>query len=247
MSLKLRDMNDTNLKQLLDIGLSVMHFYESKIAESPLLGAKQILIFQGPPCPESFFFMLPSAYLIRVYLNSSKNPKEQFVWQFAHEICHLYIWPSNLNRFQAKKEFAPNIKWNNFFTECICTAMSYVCLSKLNMGPTFEIYRWNCILNSLSKLGNEFNGKIDDILMEQIKSKSPLWIELCPDDYRPEQGACALFIEQELIKYPNSWGALCYLGDATENQITDFNRWSELVTPEQRLLVEALALVFNNK
>jgi len=63
--------------------------------------------------------------------------------------------------------------------------------------------------------------------------------ECTPDD-KDAHKVCAIEIGRISKEYPDAWGALCYLGDATENQHIDFDRWRELATPEQRPLVKSI-------
>ncbi|MFZ3149497.1 MAG: hypothetical protein WA137_10690 [Methanothrix sp.] len=104
-------------------------------------------------------------------------------------------------------------------------------------------YRNERISESLQEIG--ISSKED--VANWIHAELPRLTKECFTDDKKEHKICAIEIEKILKVHPNSWGALCYLGDATENQITDFNRWSELVTPEQRSLVKALDHVFNYK
>jgi hypothetical protein len=238
----------------------VINIYESKIAEVPPLGAKPVMLYQANDgWPRARFDGLPHQYNISLTCLKPYTTPAQTVYQFAHELGHFYQYPSEEERIS---KFLSEIgtadlpsPWNNWFVESCCCALSYLCLDELagiwkgsrrrqplisKLNPSE--YRRKQIRESLQEMGISPNEVANWIHSELSRPA----IE-CPTDDKKKHKIFAIEIEKILKRHTNSWGALCYLGDATENQITNFDRWSELVTPEQRPLVKALGQVFNDK
>lgn len=227
---------------------NVITIYKRKIAEIPRLGAKPIVLHQGQ-IPRARYDGLPDQFdidltcLNTLYFN-------QIAYQFAHELGHFYMFPSDLDRI-------PGGLSNNWFIESCCCSMSYLCLDEIARiwlrrpsvpnNPKyylkFKKYRENEIQMALREKGIPS----EDNVAEWIRSELLRLARECTTDDKNDHLVCAIEIERIMKKHSNAWGCLNFLGDATEDQHTDFDRWSELATLEQRPLVRALDHVFNLK
>jgi hypothetical protein len=98
--------------------------------------------------------------------------------------------------------------------------------------------------NEIGKAMKEKSISSKDKVAEWIKSELPNFVREIKNEDKSKHMICAIIIEETLIKHPKVLGALCKLGDATQDSTTDFVRWRELSTPAERLLVEALEQVF---
>jgi len=254
-TLEIEEIKDPSIKHgVMAIGKDVITIYKRKIAKTPLLGDKPVVLHQGE-VPRARFDGLPDKYNIDLTcLNTSRFC--QIVYQFAHELGHFYMYPSDINRILLGLSLPDSLTpWNNWFIESCCCSMSYLSLDEMarrwSRGQSvqnnpryyleFKKYRENEIQKALR--GKRIPS--GDNVAEWIKSELPRLTRECTTDDKDDHLVCAIEIERIMKKHTNSWGCLNFLGDATDDQHTDFDRWSELATLEQRPLVRALDHLFN--
>lgn len=236
----------------------VLDFYIDKIANIPPQGPRLIFLHQaGDGWPRARYDGLPDKYNINLTCLNPYSDPSQTIYQFAHELGHVYQWPSDVKRIlnwlplRLEDLQAP---WNNWFIESCCCALSFLCLEVMAINWRRSRQRQQLI----SKVNpREYrNQRIGECLRKlHIRSKAdiPDWIHAelprltreCLTDNKEEHKLCAIEIEKILREYPDSWGALCHLGDATTDQITSFNRWRDLASPEQHPFINALDQMFN--
>jgi hypothetical protein len=269
LTLQVEGIEDLRLKKDLEtVCKYVLRIFETKVAKVPPLGVKPIIIRPAPDdtprlCRDVRF--LAEQYPINLTTNCLTIGRYycQLVYQFAHELCHVYTLPHDWNQVAHDE----NETWNNWFTESMCITMSYLCLHMMpgewrrlpplfpnwiSYAPNFVQYRQNRI--------NEFWGELtkrthqggiipsEDKAAEWVQSELPTLVERCTEENRAEQSACAIVLERAFLKNPKGWGALCTLGDCIDRPKTDFDRWQELTTiKKQRELVKAIAQTFDMK
>ena len=261
LTFKIQDIIDLNLKSdIMVVCDGVGDIYQKKVSEIPPLGEKQVKIRYCPGTPPMVNLNeLPGYYEIRLSCLDNTRNYRAIVFELAHEFGHVYLFPHELDRIyksnEEKREYAQISTWYNWFVESCCIAMAYICLDDIAQkwigeppypnwslyAPEFVRLREYKICEALLALKIPSREKVTN----WIQSELPRLAKECKTSDRPEQEACAIAIERILKEYPDAWGALSYLGDAIENGRTDFDRWSELATPEQRPLVKALDQVFN--
>jgi len=257
LTLEIKEIEDPSIKHgVMAICKDVINIYERKIAKTPLLGAKPVVLHQGQ-VPMARYDGLPDQFNIDLTcLNTLKF--NQIVYQFAHELGHFYMFPSDINRISLGLSLPDSLTpWNNWFIESCCCGMSYLCLDEMALRwirrPSvqnnkryflnFKKYREN----EIQKAQKEKNIPSEDNVAEWIQSELPRLSRECTTDDKNDHKVCAIEIERIMKKHSNAWGCLNFLGDATENQHTDFDRWSELATLKQRPLVKSLDQVFNHR
>jgi hypothetical protein len=266
LTLQIEGVEDLRLKKDLETACNdVLKIFETKVARVPPLGVKPIVIRPAPDNTPRFCLderLLAGQYPINLTCLAAARYYNQLVYQFAHELCHVYMTPHDWNQVAqySSKPHRPNeiIPWNNWFAESMCFTMSYLCLNEIaekwrrlppypyliNYAPTFAQYRQN----DISKYLGELMIPTEDKTAEWIQSELLTLVEKCTEENRAEQSACATVLERAFLKHPKSWGALCTLGDCIDNRNTDFDRWRELTTiKKQRELVKALAKMFDPK
>lgn len=247
LTLETKDITDPKLKHdVMAICKDVITIYERKIARIPLLGAKPVVLHQGQ-VPMARYDGLPDQFNIDLTcLNTLKF--NQIVYQFAHELGHFYMFPSDTNQISLELS-------NNWFIESCCCTMSYLCLNEMAQrwkrrqsvpnNPRYFLKFKKYRENEIQKVLRERNIPSEDNVAEWIQSELPRLARECTTDDKNDHKICAIEIERIMKEHSNEWGCLNFLGNATENQHTDFDRWSELATLEQRPLVRALDQVFN--
>jgi len=267
LTLQIEGVEDIQLKNDLETACKyVLRIFETKIARAPPLGIKPIVIRPAPanyPKPRCCIDVrLARQYPINLNKCLSARNYNQLIYQFSHELCHVYMFPHDPNRvaqFILKPHQSDEkIPWNNWFAESMCFTMSYLCLSMIakkwrrlppypyltSYAPTFSQYRQN----DISEYLGELKISSEDKAAEWVRSELSTLAEECTEENRAEQSACAIVLEQAFLKHPNGWGALCALGDCIDYRKTDFDRWQELTTIEkQRKLVKAIAQTFDTK
>lgn len=237
--------------------------FETNAAKVPPLGVKPIVIRTAPDnIPRCCLDVrILEQYPINLTCLTARY-YDQLVYQFAHEMCHIYMKPHNWNQV-AQFIFdtpQPNgkIPWNNWFAESMCFTMSYLCLRKLaekwGRHPPYPQWK-NYALNFAQYRQNDINKHLGELTIPK-EDKATQWIqshlhtlvEKCTEENRAEQSACATVIEQVFLKHPKGWGALCTLGDCIDYQNIDFDLWRELTQiKKQRELIKALAEIFDPK
>jgi hypothetical protein len=263
LTLLIEGVEDPQLKNDLEtVCKYVLRIFETKVAKVPPLGAKPIVIRPAPDdIPRSCLDGRLLAGQYPINLTSScliARNYNQLVFQFAHELCHVYMLPHDLDRVAQYilRPIQPT-EWSNWFAESMCFTMSYLCLRMMpnewrrlpppfpdwiSYAPTFAQYRQN----EISKHLGELKIPSDNMAAEWVQSELTTLVEECTEDDRAEQSACATVLELAFLKHPKGWGALCTLGDCTDRPNTDFNRWHELTTiKKQRELIKALAQTFD--
>ncbi len=241
------NIEDLSLKSYFNTVFNgVIDIFSRKVAEIPPQGFNQMHIFYVPDKDPEVYIIPKQPGLYKVTLSCLGDRLwNQIVYQFAHELGHVFFLPHDQERTQ---------KSVNWFVESCCFAMAYFCLDEMaqkwiaqppypnwaSYAQQFVKYRENEICRALITLKIPSKYKV----VEWIKAELPRLAKECKTNDRTEQLVSAIEIEQILKEHPNEWGALCYLGDSTENGKTDFDRWFELVEPEQRHLVEELASMF---
>lgn len=267
LTLQIEGVEDPQLKMDLEtVCKDVLRFFESKVAKVPPLGVNPIVIRPAPandPTPRSCIdARLAGQYPINLNECLTARKYNQLVYQFAHELCHVYMLPHDSNQIAQfiLKPHQPDekIPWNNWFAESMCFTMSYLCLRMtaekwrrlrpypylISYAPTFAQYRQNDISKYLLDLKISSENKA----AEWVRSELPTLVEKCTEKNRAEQSACAIVLERAFLKHPKGWGALCALGDCIDHQNTDFDRWQELTTIKKQCeLVKALAQTFDPK
>jgi len=215
----------------------VLRVYETKVAAQPPLGAKPIVVCQAPDGePRACLDRLPREYQINL-TNLFARFYSQQVYQFGHELAHVWADPRR----------------SNWFVESVATTMSLVSLSELaekwetqpprpawkDYAKPFRAYREDTIKGHLEKLGLSSN----DAVREWAKAGL---VDLVREGKvgRDAQHACALLIEEALGNHPKAWGAITSLGAATTDGRTDLAKWKTLAKPEERPLVDDLAETF---
>jgi hypothetical protein len=233
-----------------------MNFYTAKIAEVPSQGALPIFLYQSDEGPMARYDGLPDRYNINLKcLNPYSNPS-QTIYQFAHELGHVFLWPSDVNRIpQWLLLELPELHgpWNNWFVESCCCALAFLSLDEITRK--WRLSRRGQQLMSKGNPSEYRHREINESLQETGISKEEVanWIRVelprltkeCSTNDKKDHKICAMEIEKILREHLNSWGALSHLCDVTDNGRTDFNKWVELVTSEQRPLVNSLDQVFN--
>jgi hypothetical protein len=256
LTIQIKDIKDPSIKRSVMAICSdvISTIYERRIAKIPRLGAKPVVLHQGQ-VPRARYDGLPDQFNIDLTcLNTLKF--NQIVYQFAHELGHFYLYPSDMNRILLGRSLPDSLTpWNNWFIESCCCAMSYLCLDEMA-----QRWRRRQSVQNNSKYFIKFKkyreDDIQDALKEQLipskdsvaewlQSELPRLTKECTTDDKNDHRVCAIEIERIMKEHSNAWGCLNFLGDATENQHTDFDRWSEMATWEQRSLIKALDKVFN--
>lgn len=238
----------------------IQDFYKSEIAETPPIGPRPVFLYQSKDgWPRARYDGLPDRYFINLTCLDPYTAPSQIVYQFAHELGHVYMWPSDFKRIiNWIPQELPDLKapWNNWFVESCCCALSFLSLSKmdriwrLSRKRQFLINRSNKLDPSsyrnqeIQKSLKEMGISPQEDLTNWIYKELPHLANECSTEDKKEHKICAIKIEEILKKYPNSWGALCQLGNATENPITDFDKWRNLVSSNEGCLVIALSQVF---
>lgn len=238
----------------------VRDLYKRMIAEAPPQGPWPIFLHQSiDRWPRTRYDGLPDKYNINLTCLKPYSDPSQTTYQFAHELGHVYQWPSDVKRILNWLPLRlPDLQapWNNWFVESCCCALAFLCLDEMAREWKQSHRRQRLIskVNPREYRHTRISESLQDMDISSIegattwiRAKLPWLAKECSTDDKKEHKICAIEIEKILKEHPNSWGALCHLGDATENQITDFNQWTELVTPEQRILIKALDQVFNYK
>lgn len=258
---------DPDIKNDLEIACKyVLRIFETKVARVPPLGVKPIIITPAPDNIPRFCLdkrLLEGQYYINLTCLNARC-YDQLVYQFAHELCHVYMLPNDLNEVVQYILKPPKSDgkdpWTNWFAESICFTMSYLCLrmmpeewkkipppfpNRITYPPNFARYRQRDICNYLSEL------KIpsEDGAAEWLQLKLPTLIKECTEGDRAEQSVCAIVLERIFLRRPKSWGAICRLGDCIDRPNTDFNRWYNSTTSKkkQHELVKAIAQTFDLK
>lgn len=259
----IEDPQDPGLKNALEIVCKyVLRIFETKVARVPPLGIKPIVIRPAPDnIPRSCFDVriLAGQYPINLTCLTARY-YNQLVYQFAHELCHVYLLPHDVERVGQfifmQDQSDQRIPWNNWFAESICFTMSYLCLRMMpqewrrlpppfpdrkSYAPNFIHYRQN----DISKYLGELNIPSENKTAEWVQSRLPTLIEECTEEDRAEQSACAIVIERTFLKHMNAWGAICNLGDCIDFNNTDFDRWHNLTAiKKQRQLINELIKIF---
>jgi hypothetical protein len=265
LTLQIKGIEDPQLRCDLEaVCKNVMSIYETKITKVPPLGVKPILLKPAPDdvprcCTDAQF--LSGQYPINLTCLNANRYYDQIVYQFAHELCHVYMSPHDLDRVTQfilrQNQSDKRIPWNNCFAEAICIAMSYICLSRMTLkwsrqppfpnwrsyAQKFAKYRQNNINEALSQM----NIPSMDKAAGWVQSELPTLVNECNDEIdKPKQKVCAIVIEQTLLAHPNAWGALCMLGDCIDYRNTNFDDWYKLIAVKvQGKLVNALAKTFD--
>lgn len=236
----------------------ITSIFVNRIGKIPRLGSQLVVLNQGQ-VPRARYDGLPDQCNIDLTCLSTLQ-FDQIVYQFAHELGHFYQYPSDMDRISLwlRRGLPDSLTpWNNWFIESCCCALSYICLDMIgkkwrrrssvpnntNYAINFIRYREKDILDALE----EQKVPSKDMVAEWIRSELPRLSNRCTTDDKSEHRVCAVEIERILKEHHDAWGCLNYVGDATEDQHTDFCRWSELVASKQQPLVEALSQVFNYK
>jgi hypothetical protein len=215
----------------------VLTMYETKVAPAPPLGTKPVIL-QEPAdgSPRACLDWLPREYRINLPAVHTRQ-YAQIVYQFAHELSHVWIDPRE----------------GNWFVESVCCAMSYAALDHMgtkwatdppfpnwaDYAGHFHSYRSEAVQKSLEamklKSVEDARGWVRTELPSRVKAKQT---------GRDVQFVCAVVIEDVLRRHPHRWGALCKLGAATQNGVTSFSTWLELTHPDDRALVMELTELF---
>jgi hypothetical protein len=135
---------------------------------------------------------------------------DQLVWQFAHELCHVYMSPHDMDRVTQfifrQNQSDKGIPWNNWFAESMSFTMFYLCLRMMpeewrrqpptlpewiSYAPNFARYRQN----EISKRLDELKIPSENEVAEWVRSELPALAEECTEDDRAEQSACAVVLE----------------------------------------------------
>lgn len=261
MQLTIVDMEKTQKNKVEATCRKIIKIYEDNVAEIPPLGVKPIYIHQGPGPrthvdPRDRKYNLCSEYHIDLnclvpFKSENNESMNKVVYQFGHELGHVYLFPSTVEH--AYNIYYKNINSNsgtnphNWLIESCCCALSFVCLNKirLNHGTDFKKYRIAQINDAKKKLKDKlFLSKL--IFHDWIQSRpgADLLTNFDPE-FWPPRLVCAVEIEKILMNNPKTWGALCFLGDATdENGNTNYELWKNHVTLEQKPLVGAFEDLF---
>ncbi len=227
--------NDSALAVCRDVGW----VYETMVGCEPPLGVKPIVIRKSPDgMPRACLNWLPQEYGINI-TGPDTMLYCQIVFQFAHEMSHVYINPYK----------------GGWFAESVCHAMIYVCLDAMA-----EKWKTNPPYNNWFSYGPNFASYCKDDIASQLKhynlssaEDAHAWIKtglpeaISKGDFdRPMQFMSAIVLLDIIRQHPNSLGAIAKLGEAIggEKGSVDFQKWRQLVTPEQQPLVDAIAKEF---
>jgi hypothetical protein len=216
----------------------VRDVYEMNVSKAPPGGHKPIVVCQAPDgAPRACLNRLPQTYQINI-TNLHTRLYSQQVYQFAHELGHVWIDPRR----------------GGWFIESMATALSLVCLTEVGQkwktdppfpnwkdyAKHFHAYRATTITGHLKELGLDSEGGLDKWARKDL----PTLVRERKAGRSAQHGA-AVLIERALRGHPKRWSALTKLGKATtEEGRTDLAKWQALVTPEERPLVEDLARTF---
>jgi hypothetical protein len=236
--------NNSLMRHEMAVCNDVIKIYRLKVAENPPLGPKPLILHLVPDgLPRVRTPVLQNQYDIDLTcLNTGEFC--QIVYQFAHELGHVYI---------GGLSYATPLYRSNFFIESCCMAMSYISLDLLAKKwigrPPFRggaRYVGKCANYRRSDIRDALNDLVlpsEDYVPEFIESEKRAPKNEFTENDRTRQKVWAIEIERtlKLKKYSNSWGVLCELGNATnEANRTDFDFWRESVVDEYHPLVETL-------
>ena len=142
LTLKIEGVEDPRRKNALEtVCKYVLRIFENKIAKVPPQGVKPIVIRPAPAddltprfCTDS---RLTRQYAINLDECLTDYFYDQLVYQFAHELCHVYMLPHDSNQVEqfirtVHTQRDEKIPWNNWFAESICFTMSYLCLRMMS-------------------------------------------------------------------------------------------------------------------
>ncbi|SDT43878.1 hypothetical protein SAMN05216490_3482 [Mucilaginibacter mallensis] len=106
--------DDSEKNNKIDLLLNeIVEIFKSLIPSGPFLGEKEIIVISSKVSPITYAHLLPDKYLIGI------TPKEllydQIAYQFAHELCHVFIDP----------------RVTNWLIESFCECMSLIILQRL--------------------------------------------------------------------------------------------------------------------
>jgi len=227
-------------------------FYKTKIAETPPLGPNPIYLYQSrDKWPKARYDGLPDKYNINLTCLKPYSSPSQTIYQFAHELGHIYQWPSDLKRILNWLSLGfpdSQTPWNNWFVESCCCALAFLCLDEMarKWGKSRRKQRLMSKVNPSDYRQNEIRATLKEVgisskeVANWIHKEMPRSAKECFTNDKSEHMICAIEIEAILRKHPDSWNALSHLGNATNNQITDFDKWQMMGTAEEIPLIKAL-------
>jgi hypothetical protein len=230
---KFADDSGEDLKQyVMAVCSDVSSILRTRIGRPPALGEKPFLIRKAPDdLPRADISGLPDLYIVNMTCINTRFCL-QITYQLAHELGHYYIDPRR----------------SSWFIESTATALSLVALDAMfyrwitvppfpvckTEAPSFAVYRREQLSNQLKEIGLE---PTETAVSEWLASAAPRMLERSEGN-RSQQHACAYIIETVLGMHPKSWGALTFLGAATDPKgVTDFGAWENLCAKKEKPLV----------
>ncbi|MBS1190530.1 MAG: hypothetical protein H6R10_2322 [Rhodocyclaceae bacterium] len=215
------------------------------MARLPRKLATPIVVTHTESSPIALYERGPQGeYLIR--LHASGEDWQFYVYEFAHELCHL------LSNYEENVGADPT-KYNQWFEETLCETASLFTLK--NLATTWEAAppgpEW---VAQAGKLRRFFNLLINEA-HRQLPPNSPLasWLRtneeaLKRDPYlRKKNEVVANLLLPLFEKHPENWDALTYLNlnptDARSNFQQYLNHWYQNAPDEHKLFVSRILTV----
>jgi len=221
---------------------SITEIFRSQVAKTPALGTRPIVIRKAEDgIPRVNLDGLPEAYWVNLSAPDSTR-WAQMVYQAGHEFGHIWTNP----------------RVGGWFGESVCVALSHVALEEVakewrshsnprfvDYAPNFDSYNQSVIADYLKKFDIPSEGEVEgwiksNLLQIDRQTRGPSNSSAS----REVQHVCSVAIKRYLRRHPAAWGALVSLGSCVEGPRVNFSKWRQLVTVEQRPLVNDLASLF---
>ncbi|MEA3444953.1 MAG: hypothetical protein U9R19_09550 [Bacteroidota bacterium] len=114
---KNQDQNNA-LKQLLE---TICSEFDELIPSGPVTGFKPLNLFNDPIAGPTIYWPLNDEFY-KIGLNIKEGDYAKASFQFAHQLCHIYIDP----------------RVNNWFVESVCNLTGYYFLERFANNPAFD-------------------------------------------------------------------------------------------------------------
>lgn len=223
------------MSDLFRVSSDVTDHFEELVPHGPPLGRKPTRVIHYESNPIVFAKGLPSTYLIGITINNREY--NRWVYQFAHELTHVYCDP----------------RITNWFIESICEMTSLYFLGYLAKKWITEppYPHWSDYAVQFERYKDEHIEKLKERLHvstdEQLNEKFHSFKRELKTPYERDQNAVvALKLLEFFVKNGTAWTLLPLLGLATdktlvegcfhENSIPDFDRLVVLASDDQKPL-----------
>ncbi len=231
--------NNTLNNDIKAVCKDITEHYKILIPDGPPLGNNPLNVIYNSSSPITIVNGLPNNYIIG--LNVDDRYYSQIVFQFAHELTHIYCDPRITNWFIESLCEMASLYFLEFMTDKWATDPPFPQWKEY--APNFLDYKNNYIIEVKRNLEITENTNLDEMLEDKLSI-------LTGPTNRDVNTLIALYLLRIFKNNKNAWKLLPHIGQMTDkelvdntfysNSIPDFDKLLSLASREEKLIVEEI-------